>query len=128
VVFAVPPVIILAAWWRGSRPPERRPIAAIACLAAVASVPAVLWSMSSSSKAIHGVTYALVWTAAALLAMLLHRREADDGGDDGGGPGGDGPEDDPPAPEFDWDGFERDFWREVERREGNRRPRERVPA
>jgi hypothetical protein len=128
MVFAVPPIIILAAWWRGSRPSERRPLAAIAGLAALASVPAVIWSTSAPSDFSHGVTYALVWTAAALLAMLLRRRGADDGGDDDGGGGEPGPEGEPPGPDFDWDEFERDFWREVERRRGPRRPRERVPV
>jgi hypothetical protein len=127
MVFAVPPIIILAAWWRGSRPSERRPIAAVAGLAAVASAPAFLWSTTTPSEVTHGLTYALVWTAAALLAMLLRRRAADDG-DDGGGPGDDDRDDGPPGPDFDWDGFERDFWGEVERREAKRRPRERVPA
>jgi hypothetical protein len=126
MVFAVPPVIILAAWWRGSRPSERRPLAVIAGLAALASVPALIWATSNPSEVSHGVTYALVWTAAALLAMLLRRRAAD-GGDEGGGGRGDDRDDGPPGPDFDWDGFERDFWREVERRQ---RPRERprVPA
>jgi hypothetical protein len=127
MVFAVPPIIILAAWWRGSRPSERRPLAAIAGLAAVASAPAFLWSTTTSSEVIHGLTYALVWTAAALLAMLLHRR-ASDGGDDGGGPGEGDRDDGPPGPDFDWDDFERDFWGEVERRAARPRPRDRVPA
>jgi hypothetical protein len=125
MVFAVPPIIILAAWWRGSRPSERRPIAVIAALAALASVPGVIWSMSTTAEEVHGITYALVWTAAALGAMLLHRRGTPDDGDDDGG-SGEGPDGGPPGPEFDWDEFERDFWREVERRRA--RPRAPVSA
>lgn len=56
--------------------------------------------------------------AGATLLSLPNLLAACGGGGGGGGGGGPGPDDEPPTPSSpgaDWDSFEADFWRHVER-------------
>lgn len=110
MLYAVPVVLIIAGRFRGCRQEERRLIATIATAATVAFVPTVVAGVLISDTFVKGCAYALAVVAGAHWAMLLGGRPGRDdppsGEDDG----------DDPAPPFDWDGFERDFWAEVKRR------------
>jgi hypothetical protein len=124
VLFVFPPLFILAAWFWGCRESDRPAIATIACVCAVAFIPALLWAMESATELAKGTAYALAVMATSSCAMLLHdRSDPDDGGeetlDDEPPPTGGDPS---PLP-IDWEDFERRYWEEVKRHE-----RERVPA
>lgn len=96
-------------------------VASMAVIAAVLSVPAMLWATTTTNEFPDAFAYASVSTATALWAMLLRRR----GGGGGGGGDTDNAPDTPELPPFDWDDFERRFWEDVKRR-GRDRPR--VPS
>lgn len=125
MLFAVPPVLIIAAWLRGCRPEERVIVASISLATAALLVPALVWTAVDTSKVAGGIAYALVTVSTASTAMLLRRRPGrggGGGGDDGGEPRS------PTPPPFDWDDFERAFREHVRARERNRaRPPGGVP-
>jgi hypothetical protein len=126
MLFAVPPVLILAGWCRGSWEEERIAIWAVIGIATVALVPTLIWATMTDAEIVDGSAYALSSVATAAAAMLLRRRRRpDDGGSEGS------PEPDGGAPEphpFDWDDFERRFWDEVDRRKRDRDPSPRTPV
>jgi hypothetical protein len=126
MLFAVPPVLILAAWCRGCWEEERIAVWSVIAIATVALVPMLVWATTTDAELVDGSAYALVTVATAATAMLLRRRRRrDDGGpEDGVEPDGGAPE---PHP-VDWDDFERRFWDEVERRDRTRPPRKPVRA
>ena len=126
MLFAVPPVLILAGWCRGSWEEERTAILTVVGIATVALVPTLIWATMTDAKLVDGSAYALSSVATASAAMLLRRRRRpDDGGPD------QSPEPDGGAPDphpFDWDDFERRFWDEVDRRSRDRDPSPRTPV
>ena len=126
MLFAVPPVLILAGWCRGSWEEERVAIWTVIGVATVALVPTLIWATMTDAELVDGSAYALVSVATAAAAMLLRRRRRpDDGGPENGSePDGGAPE---PHP-VDWDDFERRFWDEVKRRERERPPKTPVGA
>jgi hypothetical protein len=124
VLYVVPPVFILAAWAWGCRETDRPAIVTIACVCAVAFVPALIWAMETATELAKGTAYALAVMATSSCAMLLHdRSDPDDGGEE--------TLDDPPPPSggdpsplpIDWEEFERSYWEEVKRHQ-----RDKVPA
>ena len=116
MLYAVPVVLIVAGRIRGCRPEERRLIATIACVATAAFVPTLVVSFLTADILVNGCAYALAVVAGAHWAMLLGPRPGRDDPPPGDDDGGD------PAPSFDWDDFERDFWDEVKRRHRPRIP------
>jgi hypothetical protein len=124
VLYVFPPLFILGGWAWGCRESDRPAIVTIACVCAIAFIPALLWAMESATELAKGTAYALAVMATSSCAMLLHdRSDPDDGGEETGGdeppPSGGDPS---PLP-IDWDEFERCYWEEVRRRE-----RDKVPA
>jgi hypothetical protein len=126
MLFAVPPVLIMAAWCRGCWEEERAAVWAVVGMASAALIPMLIWATTTDAELVDGSAYALVSVATAAAAMLLRRRRRpEEGGeDDPEAPDGGAPE---PHP-VDWDDFERRFWEEVRRREGRRRGRQPVSS
>jgi hypothetical protein len=114
VLFALPPILILAAWARGCRAEERAIVIAVAAVSMVGLLAALPWALTTQLLVARGIAYALVTIAMSALAMLLRVRPDD------GGPGPSEAADRPP--DFDWDDFERGFRRELARRERRRVP------
>jgi hypothetical protein len=118
LLFSLPPLMILAGWLRGCRPPERFIVAGIAAAAAAVLAGSVVLLETSETELAAGAVYASMCILTVALAMLIRtRRERGDGGSDDGG---DPPPDPPP---FDWDDFERAFWADVRRRSSSGRGR-----
>ena len=115
ILFSVPVLMIVGAWWRGTRPQERRAALWIAVVLGIAGLGAFVWADQTAGRLARGSAYALVAMFAASVALLIRVRPGDDGP-----PRAEATEDEPPP--FDWDEFERDFWREVKRRERPRIP------
>lgn len=124
MLYVFPPLFVLGGWAWGCREADRPAIATVACVCAVAFVPALVWAMETAAELAKGSAYALAVMATSSCAMLLHNRS--DPGD-----GGEEPDDEPtpssgddPSPlPIDWDEFERRYWEEV-----RRRGRDRVPV
>jgi hypothetical protein len=87
----------------------------IAVVLGIAGLGAFVWADQTAGRLARGSAYALVAMFAASVALLIRVRPGDDGP-----PRAEATEDEPPP--FDWDEFERDFWREVKRRERPRIP------
>jgi hypothetical protein len=122
ILFAVPAMMILAGWWRGTRPAERRLVMGTAAAAGLLTLLALLWAEGTEAQLAKGSAYALMVLTTSTFAMLIRRRPGDDGLDEDD-PALDLPSDgDDDPPPVDWDGFERDFWREVERGRRTRTP------
>lgn len=108
-------LIIALAWPSVPRPVGPRWPALTAAGAVVAFAAAF-----EAARADH-ITAALTLAGAGQAiagTCILLLRAAEGGGGGGGGGGGPGPDDEPPAPSSpgaDWDSFEADFWRHVER-------------
>jgi hypothetical protein len=123
VLYVFPPLFILGGWAWGCRESDRPAIVTIACVCAVAFVPALIWAMETATELAKGSAYALAVMATSSCAMLLHdRSDPDDGGEETGDneppPSGGDPS---PLP-IDWAEFERRYWEEVARRERDRVP------
>jgi hypothetical protein len=124
VLYVFPPLFILGGWAWGCRDCDRPAIVTIACICAVAFVPALLWAMETATELAKGCAYALAVMATSSCAMLLHdRSDPDDGGEQPKGKGPKQPSGDDPSPfPVDWDDFERRFWEEVGHRGRDRLP------
>jgi hypothetical protein len=123
VLYVFPPLFVLGGWAWGCRESDRRAVVTVACVCAVAFVPALVWAIETASELAKGSAYALAVMATSSCAMLLHSRsDPDDGGeeidDDGPPPSGGDPS---PFP-IDWGEFERRYWEEVSRRRRGRVP------
>ena len=115
-------MLIVIGWWRGTRPEERRLALGTGIVAGLAAIAAVLVAEDTQTELAKGCAYALMVTSTASLAMLVRRRPGDDGFDARPPALDPSPHGDDDLPPFDWDDFERDFWREVGRR------RDKVPS
>ena len=123
MLYVFPPLFVLGGWAWGCRESDRRAVVTVACVCAVAFVPALVWAIETASELAKGSAYALAVMATSSCAMLLHSRsDPDDGGeeidDDGPPPSGGDPS---PFP-IDWGEFERRYWEEVSRRRRGRVP------
>jgi hypothetical protein len=118
VLYVFPPLFILGAWAWGCRESDRPAIVAVACISAVAFVPALIWAMETAGELAKGTAYALAVMATSSCAMLLHdRSDPDDGGEEVDSEGPKPPSGDDPSPfPVDWEDFERRYWEEVARR------------
>ena len=125
MLYVFPPLFIIGGWAWGCRESDRPAIVTIACVCAVAFIPALVWAMESATELAKGCAYALAVMATSSCAMLLHdRSDPEDGGEQTDDEGPRSPSGDDPSPfPVDWDEFERSFWDEVARRN-----RERIPA
>jgi hypothetical protein len=124
VLYVFPPLFVLGGWVWGCRESDRTAIVTVACVCAVAFVPALIWAMETAAELAKGSAYALAVMATSSCAMLLHdRSDPEDGGEETGGEGPTPSGDDPSPLPIDWDEFERRYWEEVSRRQ-----RDRVPA
>jgi hypothetical protein len=119
MLFVVPPLFILAGWFRGTRPEEQGFVTLIALISAIALIPCLLLGIKNNDEYLKGAAYALAIISTTCLAMTIRTRGRPDRGDDEEPqepvPGG------PDLIPFDWDDFERRFWGDVERR--GERPR-----
>jgi hypothetical protein len=115
ILFSVPVAMIVGAWWRGTRPEERRAAVWIAIVLGITGLASFVWAEQTAGRVARGSAYALVAMFAASVALLIRSRPGDDGP-----PPAETIEEEPPP--FDWDEFEREFWREVDRRERPRVP------
>ena len=123
MLYVCPPLFVLGGWAWGCRESDRPAVVTVACVCAVAFVPALVCAIETAAELAKGSAYALAVMATSTCAMLLHQRsDPDDGGEeiDGDGPppsGGD------PSPfPIDWGEFERRYWEEVSRRKRGRVP------
>ena len=124
MLYVFPPLFVLGGWAWGCRESDRPAIITVACVCAVAFVPALIWAVDTAAELAKGTAYALAVMATSCCAMLLHERsDPDDGGEetDGGGPPPPSGDDPSPFP-IDWGEFERRYWEEVARRQRDRVP------
>ena len=123
MLYVFPPLFILGAWAWGCRESDRPAIIIVACVCAVAFVPALVLAMLTAEELAKGSAYALAVMATSSCAMLLHERsDPDDGGEETEGDKPPSGGDDPSPLPIDWGDFERRFWEEVTRRERKRIP------